>query len=350
MKFTELFLLVLVVICITINLPASAVDNPTFLVRIVGTPDTENTFNGQNTIVLDWQILANREGLTLRYAQGLRLAYDNAVLQLLTWDGSDVIADNELDIIFSPIPKVACVGEFDTDFLVFAAQNATGELAYLNYLLGSPYDAYSCPQGSYVSLGQVRLAFRAGKSTNDLTADSIRCMVVSELAATSQSTAILLNTDENNLTSYEYLKQSDGVVIGSDTLNAPAITYPQGSTVSEDTNQSSAEESEYTQNDMPTGPAEENIPNSKTPASGGSLTTEETPASREPYNPLDTPTTSDMAYLNEPESEKSWTLVTLIGGWVTIALLVIIITAILLRKLTTKSGENSKNRRKEDMP
>jgi len=349
------------------------VDNPTFLVRIVGTPDTENTFNGQNTIVLDWQILANREGLTLRYAQGLRLAYDNAVLQLLTWDGSDVIADNELDIIFSPIPKVACVGEFDTDFLVFAAQNATGELAYLNYLLGSPYDAYSCPQGSYVSLGQVRLAFRAGKSTNDLTADSIRCMVVSELAATSQSTAILLNTDENNLTSYEYLKQSDGVVIGSDTLNAPAITYPQGSTVSEDTNQSSAEESEYTQssmptgpaedtnqssaeeseytqNDMPTGPAEENIPNSKTPASGGSLTTEETPASREPYNPLDTPTTSDMAYLNEPESEQSWTLVTLIGGWVTIALLVIVITAILLRKLTTKSGENSKNRRKEDMP
>ena len=72
-------------------------------VSIEGAFDSENTFHRQNTLVLDWQITANREGLTLRYAQGLRLAYDNTVLQLMRWDGGDVIPDDAVDIAFQPI-------------------------------------------------------------------------------------------------------------------------------------------------------------------------------------------------------------------------------------------------------
>jgi len=210
------------------SLSAFAVDSPAFSVKVIGTLDAEKTFNGQDTLIIDWQIMANKDGLTLRNTQGLRLAYDNAVLQLMKWDGSGVVADSSTGATFSPISQAGSSGVYPFGFRVFAAKNASGNLGYLNISLGSAYDTYLCPKGRYVSLGRTRFVFRAGKTFSDLTANSIRCMTVSELSATAQSSAILLNTSENDVTSYEYLRQANGVAIGGDKLNAPAITYPRG--------------------------------------------------------------------------------------------------------------------------
>jgi len=51
-------------------------------------------------------------------------------------------------------------------------------------------------------------------------------MSVAELSATNQSAAIIISTDENGDTFYEYLRQSGGEPLGGDTLNAPTVVYP----------------------------------------------------------------------------------------------------------------------------
>ena len=226
-----MILLISLIMCVSIYICAWTVESPGFSVNVVGTQDSGHSFNGQDTLAVDWQIMANKDGMTLRYAQGLRLAYDNTILQLMTWDGSGEIPDSMLGENMAPIPHVGHLGDFDTGLVIYAARNTTGKRGYLNYLLGDPFSEYDCPQGTYVSLAQIRFAFREGKSAADLTADSIRTMTVSELDAASQSTVVLLNTDENELTSYEYLKQAGGVAVGGDTLNAPIIIYP-GSSIS----------------------------------------------------------------------------------------------------------------------
>jgi len=98
-----LLIVIALAICLFASANILAVGNPTFSVNIIGTPDADTTFNGQNTLVFDWQIITNKAGLTLRYAQGLRLAYDNTVLQLMKWDGSDVIEDGILSNNFNPV-------------------------------------------------------------------------------------------------------------------------------------------------------------------------------------------------------------------------------------------------------
>ena len=221
-------------LCLSVSIPALSIDNPAFSVNISGTLDASQTFNGLSTLVLDWRIMANRDGLTLRNTQGLRLAYDNTVLQLMKWDISDVIADSGTGTTFGVIPEAGRVGVYTNAVRVSAAKSVSGNLGYLNIALGNAYETYNCPQGSFVTLAQVRLAFRSGKSTADLTENSIRCMTVSELAATAQSSAILMNNTENEITSYEYLRQVAGVAVGGDKLNAPTADYPHGSTGNDD--------------------------------------------------------------------------------------------------------------------
>jgi len=298
--------------CLSIGSPIMAADNQVFSVEITGTPDTTTTLNGQSTIVLDWRILTNREGQTLRYAQGLRLAYDNTVLQLVNWDGEDSVDDSILSKNFTPIPGTGILGDFNTDLILFAAQNDSGELGYLNYLLGSPFDAYDCPQGSYLTLAQIRFAFRDGKSADDLTADTIRFMTASELYDKSQSTAILLNTDENDLTSYEYLKHENGVAMGGDTIIAPTITYPHSNVEGNggiNNSETPNETSDSAEEDISSSSVDQNssipqvpISEQQPPLSDQAAPPELSPASVELTSPNELSGQSDEINLNEQGS------------------------------------------------
>ena len=227
-------LLLAMTLCLFLSIPAFSVDNPAFSVEINGVLDSIQSFNRQSSLVLDWRIMANREGLALRNTQGLRLAYDNTVLQLMKWDGSDVIDDSAMGVTFSVISQAGRVGAYNTSLRISAAKNATGNQGYLNISLGSAFEAFACPQGVFVTLAQVRLAFRPGKTIADLTENSIRCMDASELAATAQSSAVLINTTENEITSYEYMRQEGGVEMGGDKLNTPTIDYPRGNPTNDD--------------------------------------------------------------------------------------------------------------------
>lgn len=239
-RYAIMLLFVLMTTFLTSSI-AIAVDNPAFTVEINGIPDADKVFNGQDSIVLDWRIRANREGLTLKNTQGLRLAYDNSILQLATWDGTDIIANSSVTTTLDNTPQVGHVGDYNTVLRVSVATNASDTTGYLSISLGDPFETCFCQPGEAVLLAQVRFAFRPGKTVSDLTANSIRCMNADELDRTSQSTAILINTDENEVTSYDYLRQSGGVAVGGDTLNAPVLTYPRSTVISEDSKGASKE-------------------------------------------------------------------------------------------------------------
>ncbi|MDR2711546.1 MAG: S-layer homology domain-containing protein [Clostridiales bacterium] len=210
-----LLLMLLLLFCLTA--PALAVNDPAFSVRVNGTLEGSN-------LILDWQIMANKAGLILNNTQGLRLAYDNRVLQLIRWDASGDY-DSIVSTSFNAMLRAGNLGDYDSDaFIVYGARNAVGDTGFLSLSVGDSGATYSCPQGSYLSLLKVRFAFREGKSKADLNSGSIRIMTLQELSFTDQNSAVLINTNENKGTVYNYLNRN-----GNDSLNAPEFIYP-GST------------------------------------------------------------------------------------------------------------------------
>ncbi|MCL1874584.1 MAG: dockerin type I domain-containing protein, partial [Clostridiales bacterium] len=107
---------------------------------------------------------------------------------------------------------------------VFYALGEDSEIGYLSIAPGNSSATFACPLGEFVTLGEFRFAFRAGKSTADLTEDSIRIMAVEELYALRQTTAVLINTDRG--ISYRYGAQWNGLAMPQwDSLGKPAIIW-----------------------------------------------------------------------------------------------------------------------------
>jgi len=214
-----------------IYIPAFSIDNTVFTIKINGILDNNISYNGQDTIVINWQIVDVKENFTLGNAQGLRLTYDNTILQIMNWDGTDVISDNVIGFEFNEFPLIGHVGVYSNAIRVSIAKNLSHEQGYLNISIGNAKESYSCVQGANLLLAQVRFAFRSGKSVSDLSEISIRCMSINELFATAQSSAILINTVDKDFTSFEYLKHENGIALNIDNLRAPIIDYPYGNYV-----------------------------------------------------------------------------------------------------------------------
>ena len=237
MKKAISLLLVVAILSCTFVLHALA-GNPAFSVGLTGTIDAVTTYGGRNTFVIDWQFRANEPNLSLTNAQGLRLAYDNTVFQLVRWNAGQAIDDGSLGATeFTAAPQTANAGVFPHNPVVFAAKNATGEIGYLNLTVGSAYEIYECAPDLFESIMRVRLAFREGKSESDIGPGSIRLMTVSELDAFAQDTAMRISAcsgdDLNTMVSYVYLLQEGGVPKDSDTLNPPTINLPENPGVSD---------------------------------------------------------------------------------------------------------------------
>ena len=332
-----LMVVCMVIFCSSISIPASAIEDPVFTVSIAGAIDSGKTFNDQSTLVLSWRIQANSEGLVLSNVQGLRLAFDNTVLQLMNWVGSDTIADSGITTSYTLVPDAGMVGAYGANALVFAAKSDSNHLGYVSLSLGDVFETYDCSQGEDVLLAQIRFAFRAGKSEEDLKADSIRCQNISELNEMAQSSAVLLNTDEGDGVSYAYLRQSNGVALGGDTLNAPTVTYP-GSEIG-----SGGDHGEFPV-DVP-GTSEPAAPNEPAgqDAAGQDATASPAPSADEAPTmeispvietslPSESANPGETADMDDPESSPTWLYVALIGG----AFLAVLFVVFLLRKSKRK--------------
>ncbi|MDR2711547.1 MAG: dockerin type I domain-containing protein, partial [Clostridiales bacterium] len=235
-KFLPLFLVLsLLVACFVI--PALAVDDPPFSAKVVGTVDTVNKYNGRDTMILDWQLTANRAGMVLNNTQGLRLTYDNTVLQLVSWDRA-----NDYDSMLGTaklidMPGAGTDGYYDADkWNVYGARNVAGDIGYLSLAVGNEGAFTTWPLSTYNSLLRIRFAFREGKSEANLNPGSICIMTLEDLITTDQKYAMLINTTEGTGTSYEYLAQEGGILLGNDTLNSPIFQYPGSSILYGDVN------------------------------------------------------------------------------------------------------------------
>ncbi|MDR1135729.1 MAG: dockerin type I domain-containing protein, partial [Clostridiales Family XIII bacterium] len=222
MKRVILILLILSLLCPP-GLPALAADNPAFSIEIAGTIDTVAKFNGQNTFAVSWQLKANKPNLTLNNTQGIRIAYDNTVLQLIRWDASSPVNEPLPGEDFVLRPDVGKTGDLGSSIDVFTAKSADSKTGYISASVGSVDDLHACPQNTYVNLGEFRFAFKSGKGISDLADNSIRVMNASELFAFSQSYAVLINDNQDN--SYTYGNHINGAAQPAyDTLNAPTVS------------------------------------------------------------------------------------------------------------------------------
>jgi len=223
-------ILLAIVMLFTCSLPAIA-EGAVFSIKLIGTVDTSTKFDGRDTFVFDWQFCANEANVSLTNAQGLRIAYDNTVLQLIRWNASLAIDDSSLGATeLTVVGQTANAGVYPYNARVFAGKNNTGETGYLSMTVSDAYEIYECTSGAYESILQLRFVFREGKSEADLNSGSIRLMTIPELNAFAQSTAMLINSctgqDTGTLVSYEYLLHEDGTWKDSDTLTPPTLSYP----------------------------------------------------------------------------------------------------------------------------
>ena len=223
-------LLLALTILTAIGLLALAVDDPAFSVSVVETVDTATRFGGLNTLSVCWQVQANKPNMTLTNTQGIRLAYDNTILQLIHWNAAAAYADNSFHInVFDELfEEAGCLGGIATQTMdVYAAKDVSGNIGFLSLAVGHEGEFYNCTSGVPMSLMSIRFAFREGKSEKDLTDNSIKAMTLPELNYTYQSSCVLINACINGnpgtSASYEYLRQKGGVAIGADALNAPEI-------------------------------------------------------------------------------------------------------------------------------
>ncbi|MCL1873967.1 MAG: dockerin type I domain-containing protein, partial [Clostridiales bacterium] len=200
-------------------------DHYPFTVQVVNSNYSGLNFNGQRTLISAFQVRANEEDLILNNTQGLRLAYDNSILQLLKWDASAAIADPLAGAVFNyPAAGAGNTGVLGDSLTVFNAVSADGNIGYLSLNAGDSASSFACTPDEFVTLGEVRFAFREGKSAADLADDSIRIMATDELAALKQTYAVLINTDQE--LSYTYGTQLDGIALPDlDTLAEPAIIW-----------------------------------------------------------------------------------------------------------------------------
>ena len=196
-----------------------------FTVQVLNANPSNLKFNGQNTLVSAFQVRANQEDLILKNVQGLRLAYDNTVLQLIKWDGSAAIAEPGAGEGFGyPAIGAGNAGVLGDSFSVYNAISADHKTGYLSLAAGDTGAVFACSVTDFVTLGEWRFALREGKSIDDLQDDSIRIMATPELSALRQIYAVLLNTEEG--ISYPYGTQVDGIAQPDfDKLAAPAIIW-----------------------------------------------------------------------------------------------------------------------------
>ena len=196
-----------------------------FIVQVDGSNNNEVNFNERKTLVSAFQVRANDEDLILANTQGLRLAYDNSILQLIKWDASAVISEPSAGGLFGASAAGAGKGGVLGDSIsVFNAISSDKKTGYLSLAVGDSGSSFTCPLNEFVTLGEVRFAFREGKSAADLKDDSIWIMDTNELHALRQMHAVLLNTDQG--ISYTYGIQVDGIALTDlDKLAAPAIVW-----------------------------------------------------------------------------------------------------------------------------
>jgi len=194
-----------------------------FSVNVDSVLDSTTKFNGQSSLVTSFNLRANEDELVIQNTQGLRLAYDISVLQLIRWDAASAIDAPIAGNPFISASRAGNPGVLGDSVSVFTAMSLSGDTGYLSMSISAPLDTYSCPKGSFVTLGEVRFAFRPGKTSADLNDNSIRIMNTEELTDLSQSYAVIINDVHGN--SYTYGRQENGIALPeSDTLDKPEIT------------------------------------------------------------------------------------------------------------------------------
>ncbi|MCL2766481.1 MAG: hypothetical protein FWD21_02210, partial [Peptococcaceae bacterium] len=217
-RIFSVLLVAIMIITLTITVLATG-EGPAFSVRVVSTAETVNS---RPALTVDWRIKANEPGLQLRGGSGLRLTYDNTVLQLMRYNGTG--ADYNLTTTLSTMVSAAAPisiyeGVYPT---VRACQSTDTTIGYVTIEIGDPELTYDCIQGIEETLTSIRFAFRDGKTQADLKNDSIRLMTIEDLESKVQPAALNISVASGGVNVVHVYRSRTA----PDSLDAPEIVLP----------------------------------------------------------------------------------------------------------------------------
>jgi hypothetical protein len=222
-KFIAIILAVAILGGISI-VPLAEASGSNYDVEILGKVDSSIRHNGRNTYIVEVRVRANN-GARIQ-GVGCILAYDASVFDLVTMDGAQtlseagVVAETGLSLLPDPplydfVPLLP-MGWNPLLSVALSSDRNTGYVAMQAYRMNATTAA------SFVTLQKIRLAFKPGRSLDDVSENSIRFVMISEMGTLGGVSSQLQIFDETS-TSYEY-----GRLSGSNTLPVPVFEIEKG--------------------------------------------------------------------------------------------------------------------------
>jgi hypothetical protein len=129
------------------------------------------------TIATALQVKSSINGAELYSNQGLKLAYDNSVLQLLRWNGTEIPDSAFESGQFLTVSGLAVANTplFSGTNRCLITKDNSGDTRYFSFEPSFMDECFECSK-DYTTLEQIRFAFRPGKTIADLNENTIRLM------------------------------------------------------------------------------------------------------------------------------------------------------------------------------
>ena len=172
---------------------------------ILGAEDDSVKHNGKDTFIIEFQVKANNGAMV----QGVEciLAYDTSVFDLVTMDGTQnltetgIAAEPGLSLLPDP-PLYDFTPALPSGWnpMICVAMSSDRETGYVA-MQAFRMSATTIP--SFTTLQKIRLAFKPGKSLDDVSTDTVRFVAVSEMPSLGGADCQAQIFDENAI-AYKY--------------------------------------------------------------------------------------------------------------------------------------------------
>jgi hypothetical protein len=229
LKSRSIFTLTLVMVLLgSIWVAHAAIASGTnYEVEVLGKVDESLKFNGNNTYTVEVRVRANNSARV----RGLEcnIAYDTSVFELVTMDATQSLREMIEDGILAVGPGYTLIP--DPEMYDFApslpagwnpqlcvALSSNGQTAYIAM---QPYRMSGVLMANFTTLHRIRLAFKDGKTIDDVSSNTIRFISTAEMMPLGTDCQIKIYDEGTGVFHY-------GRYSGSNTLPTPVFTIERG--------------------------------------------------------------------------------------------------------------------------
>lgn len=206
--------------------PEAIASGANYEVEVIGKEDALQ-YNGNNTYTVEVRVRANN-GARVRGLE-CNIAYDTSVFELVTMDAMQSLSEMTNDGILTVGPSYSLMP--DPEMYDFApslpagwtpqlcvARSGNGQTAYVSM---QPYRMSGVLMANFTTLHRIRLAFKDGKSLDDVSSNTIRFITTTEMTLLGTDCQIKIYDESTGIFHY-------GRLSGSDALPEPVFVMERG--------------------------------------------------------------------------------------------------------------------------